>query len=431
METSGNTNLLFSFNPRTGAATRVGTGSITTPGGGGDDINTLVGDDRGNLYAVSTNTGSVYQVNTTTGAGTLLGTVGEGAGGDMIYFDGSLYITSDFDGTTNHLYRFDLSTNTQVSDVTLSRTFFAFGLDTNGIAYGVSDNLSIFTIDLATGAATDTGENASTGSIVNGFATTGLNGAFSAITGDVTPGTLGQDVDADAGSSFTVTGVAAGTPASAAGNVGTRVQGTYGFVTIATDGSYSYTQDNSLAASQLLDAGESAPDVFTYTVTDNTGLTASTTLTITVNGSNHNLVDQINGTQGNDTRTGSAANETIIGGAGNDTLTGAGGADRFAWRLGDGGGDTDTVTDFSRAAFDTLDLRLLLLGSGVGADNLGDYLQLSGSGSNAILRVDLQGAGNFSTGIDLTINLTGANVSGNLLGSTLDDLYNSGRLVVL
>ena len=54
-------------------------------------------------------------------------------------------------------------------------------------------------------------------------------------------------------------------------------------MTINADGSYTYTPN---AAAQALDDGESQTDVFTYTVKDPAGLTATATLSITVNGKN-------------------------------------------------------------------------------------------------------------------------------------------------
>ena len=64
---------------------------------------------------------------------------------------------------------------------------------------------------------------------------------------------------------------------------GTSVTGTYGTLIIGADGSYTYTADQS--AADDLDAGDSANDVFTYTVSDGT-TTTTATITITVNGIN-------------------------------------------------------------------------------------------------------------------------------------------------
>ena len=58
--------------------------------------------------------------------------------------------------------------------------------------------------------------------------------------------------------------------------------GTYGTLTLAADGSYTYTPG---AAAQGLDTGETAQDVFTYTASDGTA-SDTATLTVTVSGLN-------------------------------------------------------------------------------------------------------------------------------------------------
>ncbi len=66
---------------------------------------------------------------------------------------------------------------------------------------------------------------------------------------------LSNDSDADSvanGETNTVTGVVAGTSASAVGSVGTNVTGSYGSITINSNGSYTYNVDNSNAAVQAL-----------------------------------------------------------------------------------------------------------------------------------------------------------------------------------
>ena len=62
--------------------------------------------------------------------------------------------------------------------------------------------------------------------------------------------------------------------------------GLYGKLTLAANGSYTYTLNNSLPAVQRLGVGETATDKFTYTVSDGHGGTASNTLTVTINGTN-------------------------------------------------------------------------------------------------------------------------------------------------
>ncbi|MDP3512257.1 MAG: Ig-like domain-containing protein [Sulfuritalea sp.] len=98
---------------------------------------------------------------------------------------------------------------------------------------------------------------------------------------------VGTDTDADnTTASLVVSGVAAGIGGVAQGvGVGTTVTGSYGTLTLNGDGSYSYVADQT--AADALATGVTANDVFSYTVTDPNGAVSnSTTLTITVTGTN-------------------------------------------------------------------------------------------------------------------------------------------------
>ena len=110
------------------------------------------------------------------------------------------------------------------------------------------------------------------------------NPATTIVSGNV----LTNDTDVDSGDKATlaVIGVAAGSLASASGNVATSVAGTYGSVSIAADGTYTYTLDNSKPTVQALARGQLVTDTFTYTIADSQGATSSTALTVTVNGAN-------------------------------------------------------------------------------------------------------------------------------------------------
>ncbi len=98
---------------------------------------------------------------------------------------------------------------------------------------------------------------------------------------------LTNDTDVDSGDGKSVSGVAAGTVASPSGSVGASVTGSFGSINIASDGSYTYTVDNSNATVQALRiSGQTITDVFTYTVTDTGGLTSTTQITVTIQGAN-------------------------------------------------------------------------------------------------------------------------------------------------
>ncbi len=106
---------------------------------------------------------------------------------------------------------------------------------------------------------------------------------------NATPGTtptgnlLSNDTDVDAGDTKTVIGIVSGAAGSAAGAVGSTVAGSYGSISVAADGSYTYTVDNSNAAVQSLrTSAQTLTEVFTYTVQDAAGATSTATATITI-----------------------------------------------------------------------------------------------------------------------------------------------------
>ena len=98
---------------------------------------------------------------------------------------------------------------------------------------------------------------------------------------------LTNDTDVDSGDTKAVSGVAAGTSASASGSVGAAVTGTYGSINIAADGSYTYTVDNNNAEVQALrSTSNTLSDIYTYTMQDAAGQTSTTQITVTLQGAN-------------------------------------------------------------------------------------------------------------------------------------------------
>ena len=97
-----------------------------------------------------------------------------------------------------------------------------------------------------------------------------------------------HDAD-DASGSFTITAIRTGresaTSGTTAGTIGQALNGTYGVLTVAADGSYSYAATRSGADG--LEAGDTAIDYFTYTVRDHSSSpndTDTAELAITVTG---------------------------------------------------------------------------------------------------------------------------------------------------
>lgn len=210
----------------------------------------------------------------------------------------------------------------------------------------------------------------------------------------------------------------------------------------------------------------SATENFSYTLVDNDGDKADSTLTIEVQrtvvaeGSadadtlagqitdanvilghagddliiGGNVGDQLFGNEGNDVLRGlggddflhgGPGNDTLVGGVGSDTLVGGLGSDVFRWSLGDGGSEVasrpvDTIKDFDVAApaagGDVLDLRDLLVGENTG--NLSNYLNFEASGSSTVIRVSTTGGfanGTYASGADnQQIVLEGVNLRSGL-----------------
>ena len=152
--------------------------------------------------------------------------------------------------------------------------------------YRVTDQFGA--TDVATLTITVTGVNDNPVAVVDtnsgdAVVEAGVNPADTPFAGDTTASgnVLFNDTDIDSGDTRTVSAV------NGDGlNVGSTVAGTYGSVTIGSDGSYTYTLDNNDSDTNALAQGATATDVFTYTMVDNHGGSSTTTLTITVTGTN-------------------------------------------------------------------------------------------------------------------------------------------------
>jgi VCBS repeat-containing protein len=106
------------------------------------------------------------------------------------------------------------------------------------------------------------------------------DGSPNPVTGNViTTGPGADEVGAD-GAEVTFAEDANGAPLT----IGTSFTSAYGWLTLNTDGSYSYTLDNNNAAVNALKTGETLTETFTYEITDGDGDTDTATLTITING---------------------------------------------------------------------------------------------------------------------------------------------------
>ena len=121
-------------------------------------------------------------------------------------------------------------------------------------------------------------------SLTTPFSLVNISGEHS---GDVinTSSTDNYDTDPDS-DTLTVTAIRVGSSegSGTAGSIGSALDGTYGQLTIAANGSYTYVANKD--AADALDPGDVVTDTFNYTVSDGQGETDIAVLTITVNGIN-------------------------------------------------------------------------------------------------------------------------------------------------
>ncbi|PQP06635.1 type I secretion target [Pseudomonas frederiksbergensis] len=116
----------------------------------------------------------------------------------------------------------------------------------------------------------------------------------------------------------------------------------------------------------------------------------------------------INGGLGNDVLNGGGGDDFLIGGLGDNTLTGGSGADTFQWLKGNSG--HDVITDFTPGT-DKLDLSQLLQGENGTAASLDDYLHFKVTGSGATLVTSIDVSAMAGATPNQTIDLAGVNLA--------------------
>ncbi|WP_322614400.1 retention module-containing protein [Pseudomonas sp. BIC9C] len=126
----------------------------------------------------------------------------------------------------------------------------------------------------------------------------------------------------------------------------------------------------------------------------------------TLTGDNNNNV--INGGLGNDILNGGGGDDLLIGGLGNNTLTGGAGADMLQWLKGNSG--HDVITDFTPGT-DKLDLSQLLQGENGTTASLDDYLHftVTGSGPSTVTSIGVSAMAGATP--NQTIDLAGVNLA--------------------
>ncbi|MEZ6095180.1 MAG: VCBS domain-containing protein [Pirellulaceae bacterium] len=233
----------------------------------------------GNVLTNDTDIDSVANGETKTVDGVLAGIQSSASGNVGSAVAGSYgSITINSDGSYSYVVD---NSNAAVqalrtSGQTLTDTFTYTMIDTAGAQSTTQITVTIHGANDNPTAVADSATAVEAGGVANGTAGTNPSGNV-----------LTNDGDVDAGDTLSVTGVAAGVQASASGNVGSSVAGSYGSIQIAAGGAYTYIVDNSNAAVQALrTSGETLTETFTYTSIDTAGATATTQITITIQGAN-------------------------------------------------------------------------------------------------------------------------------------------------
>ncbi|MBL8712163.1 MAG: rhizobiocin [Alphaproteobacteria bacterium] len=146
-------------------------------------------------------------------------------------------------------------------------------------------------------------------------------------------------------------------------------------------------------------------------------------------GAGNTLANTITGNDGSNSLFGGSGNDTLIGGLGSDILEGGLGADRLT-----GGGDSDTfywgaanqgadtITDFQQGGGgDALDFSDILVGYN---GNVSEFIQITQSGANTIVKVDVNG---LAGGSSFVTYATLLNVN---LGTDETTVLGNGNLIV-
>ena len=121
--------------------------------------------------------------------------------------------------------------------------------------------------------------------------------------------------------------------------------------------------------------------------------------------------DILTGGSGIDFLVGGEGNDILVGGLGNDVLSGGHGADKFTVNAAEtGSGNADAIVDYNFVEGDKIDISSRLdiaLGKTVT-----DYVEVTQSGSDITVRVDVNGEGSFAAGANEVYTLTGIGTDG-------------------
>lgn len=120
-----------------------------------------------------------------------------------------------------------------------------------------------------------------------------------------------------------------------------------------------------------------------------------------------NTHDGLRGHQGNDILYGLNGIDMLIGGVGVDTLYGGAGGDAFTYQAADIDGVADAIMDFSTGEGDFLYLWGVLQGYNAVSNAITNFIQITDSGSDSLVRIDVNGGANSFVDLAILKGVTG------------------------
>jgi Ca2+-binding RTX toxin-like protein len=140
--------------------------------------------------------------------------------------------------------------------------------------------------------------------------------------------------------------------------------------------------------------------------------------------------NNIYGGAGNDTIQGGNGNDILYGGAGTDTLTGGANADTFVFEAASAFANQDTITDFSTANADKIDLHDILdVAFDPVNDAISDFVRITDNGTHSFLSVDADGGGNSFTQIAQLSSVTNIAAGATATELELQAMITNGTLL--
>lgn len=284
--------------------------------------------------------------------------------------------------------------------LTNSRTLTLSGLELDAGNYTLTFNAHLSSASLLTSVTVTPTINATAFDLDNFL----INNNAHTVTGNIYSGhdsAGAADQLASAQTQLTITGGPSNANSqtlnpSTDSSASATIQGLYGTLKIAIDGSYTYTLKSGLHPGDI-----TSKETFTYTLNDQKGHTDSATLTI-------DMSPQFTSTSQADVIHGSAYGDTLI-------------YDLLNTADNKGGNGSDRWDNFSLSQGDKIDIGDLLVGWNGQQSSLGSYLSVTTSGGNTVISIDRDGAGSAHTPTQL---ITLENVQ-----TTLNELLDQHHIV--